>query len=477
MTDIQSFAASVQNFLDAMERSAPVKPTSVPWVYKALRDHLQAEPESLPILSFALETYEHPNLEMALQEWFAEIASSGGAVHVEGIASSESWVHPSLTSLAKGSYCFGKAPIERTRFAVPGRDGVMVGSNALYLVSIDHERYALMVTIADHGSVLLLQIIGTTHDSCQQHIDQLQERANRLNIYRGQMLTVGCKSVTFASLPPIHRDQIILPQHTLELIDRQTIAFSAAAERLKASGMHLKRGILLYGPPGTGKTLTSMYLASRMPGRTIILCAGLDYAAVSRACDLARELAPSTVILEDVDLIAQDRSNSQCASMLHELMNQMDGLHADCDVLFVLTTNRPAAIEQAISSRPGRIDQAIEVPHPDAECRRRLLTLYSAQVRTALVDLQTHVARTEGVSATFMRELVRRACLICYAGGPDDTVRDEHISQAIDEMRGDILQSRPTAHSGADPRVTDHDLALAATSPLNTNDLATSRSD
>lgn len=477
MTDIQSFAASVQNFLDAMERSAPVKPTSVPWVYKALRDHLQAEPESLPILSFALETYEHPNLEMALQEWFAEIASSGGAVHVEGIASSESWVHPSLTSLAKGSYCFGKAPIERTRFAVPGRDGVMVGSNALYLVSIDHERYALMVTIADHGSVLLLQIIGTTHDSCQKHIDHLQTRADRLSVYRGQALRIGCKSVEFATLPRMSREQIILPQRTLDLIHRQTVDFSAAAERLKASGNHLKRGILLHGPPGTGKTLTSMYLASRMPGRTTILCAGLEYAAVSRACDMARDLAPATVILEDVDLIAQDRSSSESTAMLHELMNQMDGLHSDCDVLFVLTTNRPEAIERAIASRPGRIDQAIEVPHPDAECRRRLLTLYSSHACLDLMDMDSHIARTEGVSATFMRELVRRACLICYAGGPDDTVRDEHISQAIDEMRGDILQSRPNAHSLANAPVTDHDLVCAAISLMNANELAASNRD
>src|SRR5688572_12792394 len=62
-------------------------------------------------------------------------------------------------------------------------------------------------------------------------------------------------------------------------------------------------------------------------------------------------------------------------ALLFELLNQMDGLAEDADVLFVLTTNRPDVLEPALAARPGRIDQAIEIPLPDAECRRRLLEL------------------------------------------------------------------------------------------------------
>jgi hypothetical protein len=43
----------------------------------------------------------------------------------------------------------------------------------------------------------------------------------------------------------------------------------------------------------------------------------------------------------------------------------MDGLKDNADILFVLTTNRPEQLEGALSGRPGRIDQAIEVPLPD----------------------------------------------------------------------------------------------------------------
>lgn len=61
--------------------------------------------------------------------------------------------------------------------------------------------------------------------------------------------------------------------------------------------------------------------------------------------------------------------------MLNKLLNEMDGLKEDADILFVLTTNRPEALEAALASRPGRIDQAIEFPLPDKDGRRKLVAL------------------------------------------------------------------------------------------------------
>ena len=62
--------------------------------------------------------------------------------------------------------------------------------------------------------------------------------------------------------------------------------------------------------------------------------------------------------------------------MLNALLNEMDGLKQDAEILFVLTTNRPEQLEGALAGRPGRIDQAIEVPLPDEIGRRKLVRLY-----------------------------------------------------------------------------------------------------
>src|SRR5919202_6202127 len=115
-----------------------------------------------------------------------------------------------------------------------------------------------------------------------------------------------------------------------------------------------------------------------MSGRTVILTAGLGMGLLQPAVQLARMLAPSMVVLEDVDLIAEVRGMpyGHTGPLLFELLNEMDGLAEDADVIFVLTTNRPEILESALAARPGRIDLAVELPLPDAADRRQLLALY-----------------------------------------------------------------------------------------------------
>ena len=128
---------------------------------------------------------------------------------------------------------------------------------------------------------------------------------------------------------------------------------------------------------------------------------------------LAKRLAPSLLVLEDVDLVAQERTFGPFGSspVLYELMAQMDGLGDDADVAFVLTTNRPDALEPALAARPGRVDLAVELPLPDGEGRRRLLELYGRGLDLGVKDVDGIVERTNGVTASFIKELLRRAAL------------------------------------------------------------------
>src|SRR5262249_60403113 len=111
----------------------------------------------------------------------------------------------------------------------------------------------------------------------------------------------GQISVRFHKLPDIKRDGLILPEELLRRIERQAMGLTKHAERLKAAGRHLKRGILMHGKPGTGKTLSAMYLAAQMPGRTVVVLTGGAVGSIETACQLARLLEPATIVLEDVD--------------------------------------------------------------------------------------------------------------------------------------------------------------------------------
>lgn len=177
-------------------------------------------------------------------------------------------------------------------------------------------------------------------------------------------------------------------------------------------------------------------MATQMHGRTVFLVTGRGMGLVEQACAMARMLQPATVILEDVDLVAEERThqNTACNTILFELLNQMDGLADDADVLFLLTTNRAEILEPALAARPGRVDQAIEIPLPDAGCRHRLLELYGQGLNLQLAKRDELVARTEGVSAAFVRELLRKAAVMAADEGDPIRVRDSHMEEALREL-------------------------------------------
>jgi hypothetical protein len=237
--------------------------------------------------------------------------------------------------------------------------------------------------------------------------------------YRGKVLSLERHDLYDGRVGAIHvhrmkridPSDVILPAPTRKLLDHCVLDFMKARGQLRGLGFQTKRGILLYGPPGTGKTHTIRYLASNLAGTTTFLITAEQVGLLSHYMSLARLLQPSMVVIEDVDLIARsrDRARSACdESLLNSLLNEMDGLKENSDVLFILTTNRPHDLEAALANRPGRIDQAIEVPVPDAPSRDKLVRLYGNSLKLDDDLVAEAVTRTDGVSAAFIKELMRR---------------------------------------------------------------------
>jgi ATP-dependent 26S proteasome regulatory subunit len=152
---------------------------------------------------------------------------------------------------------------------------------------------------------------------------------------------------------------------------------------------------------------------------------------------LARLLQPAVVVIEDVDLIARDREDmaGPCEeSLLNRLLNEMDGLKQDADILFILTTNRPEQLEGALAGRPGRIDQAIEVPLPDEEGRSKLVQLYGKGLMLDPAVVRDAVRRTEGVSAAFLKEMMRRTAQASIGRDGRGDVTGADLDEALDDM-------------------------------------------
>jgi len=113
----------------------------------------------------------------------------------------------------------------------------------------------------------------------------------------------------------------------------------------------------------------------------------------------------------------------------------MDGLAEDADVLFLVTTNRPDVLEPALAARPGRIDQSVELPLPDATDRRGLIGLYARGLELRTKQLDDVVERLDGASPAHVKELLRKAALLAAeAGDGAIAVEDRHLLAALDEL-------------------------------------------
>jgi hypothetical protein len=264
------------------------------------------------------------------------------------------------------------------------------------------------------------------------------------NAFRGQVLSFsesehyGNELVSFLPRPAVTADDVILPEGVLATIEGHVVGVADWSQDLLSAGQHLKRGLLLYGPPGTGKTHTVRYLMRRQAESTVILLTGTSIRFIDRAAALARRLQPSIVVLEDVDLVGMDRDFTPDSNpLLFSLLEAMDGVGADADVTFVLTTNRADILELALADRPGRVDLAVEIPRPDAACRERLLRLYARHL-TVEADLAEVVAVTEGVTASFIKEMIRRTVLVSLrAGDRPPVLRGPHFAEVLAEMNGE----------------------------------------
>lgn len=413
-------------FLNSLQEAAAAHTAEPPAAVKALMAHFGGDPKQLPTILEGFPSHEHPNVQRAVDAFLAE---EGRSAELIGLSTDAQWAEVTFAQLL--SERTQRSPFGGTVSDSPVHyvnvvlgEGEIVGcvQRALYLIRDDGAPLALLLRGPhdfSHRREVSVEVLAPDRAAADALLAAIRTGMRDRNVYRSRTLQLGRgesgeMQVRYHTLPAISRERIILPAGLLDRVERQTIRFGELSDRLRAAGRHLKRGLLLYGPPGTGKTLTAMYLSARMRDRTVILLAGqvFQQGLLRPAIVLARSLQPATVVLEDIDLIAEERGMPHATPQLYELLDQMDGLHEDADVLFLLTTNRPDVLEPALASRPGRIDLAIEVPLPDAECRERLFELYGRGLTLHVDSWERLVRQTEGASAAFIRELMRRATLL-----------------------------------------------------------------
>jgi ATPase family associated with various cellular activities (AAA) len=414
-----------------------------------LTGHLGLSAADLPVARGRWLGYDQVNFQVGLDAWLAEPGRVHEVVGLTGtdldigladLSQPPRWLEVSVGAITTAARQCG--PGGATRPCV---------CRALYLVTDQDGPLALLVEGPEEANAMERVAVEVACEDAargQRVIEHIRRLSIEQNVYRGHVLAFGtdvfgqeAALLSFLDRPRVDRDQVVLPAQVLDGIEDQVVGIARHAGRLLASGQHLKRGVLLHGAPGTGKTHTVGYLLGQLPAVTVVVLTGTSLRRIADACSIARSLQPSVVVVEDVDLIAEEREAGPIGThpLLFQLLNEMEGLGSDMDVTFLLTTNRADLLEPALAQRPGRVDHAVLLPLPDADARRRLIGLYQGNLELALTDLDAMITRTEGVTAPFIKELLRRAALRAARepeadGGGLLRVTDTHLSAALDQL-------------------------------------------
>jgi AAA+ superfamily predicted ATPase len=255
------------------------------------------------------------------------------------------------------------------------------------------------------------------------------------------------------NVPAVHYADVAGQDAALEQIRTVIELPLSHTAYFEALGVEPQSGIILYGPPGNGKTMLAKAVATESNAHFEIISGpeilsrwvGQSEANLRQVFARARQLAPSVVLIDELDSIAPRRellSAQHEVQLLSQLLVLLDGLEARGRVAVVATTNRLEAVDPAVR-RPGRFDYHIEVPCPDEAGRAAILRVCLGKLKTRRILRVEDLAKaTTGFSGAELAALCREAGMHAIRRGiasglaaPRLVVTRADVHQALQTLR------------------------------------------
>ncbi|CAG9789102.1 unnamed protein product [Diatraea saccharalis] len=224
--------------------------------------------------------------------------------------------------------------------------------------------------------------------------------------------------------PKVHWDDIAGQDAAKQALQEMVVLPSLRPELFTGLRSPAK-GLLLFGPPGNGKTLLARCVAAECSATFFSISAATltskyvgDGEKMVRALfQVARELQPSIIFVDEVDSLLCERSSGEHEAsrrLKTEFLVEFDGLPAaGADRLIVMAaTNRPQELDEAALRR---FPKRVYVSLPDLRTRsallRRVLARGSAASAITEDELSRLAALTDGYSGSDLTALCRDAAL------------------------------------------------------------------
>jgi cell division protease FtsH len=412
-----------------------------------LRAHLGTAPGDRPVVKAAYPPYDLPNVQLALEKWFAGDGRSYELVGMRGAQNRTDLTLGDILEAADRHDRFTIGAVDYAHLPISPDAELACVSCGFYLGADGEDRFAVLLRgpADEYGhNKVEIEVLAQDKEFADRLLAEIDVLVREHNIFRGQVLSFegsefghGLGPFRFHRRPPDprrHRAPRGPPGARRTPGRRRGPPPRTTPRRRPALAPRpppLRPARHRQDPHDPLSPLPPPAVHGRRPLRH------QHRGLIGPACALARMLQPALVVLEDCDLIAEARDHGSGEQpLLFQVLNEMDGLGDDADVAFLLTTNRADLLEPALVQRPGRVDLAVEIPLPDAPGRARLLGLYGTGLDLDEETTAEVVTRTEGTTASFTKELVRRSVLIA---AERESARTEpaDLREALDELLSD----------------------------------------
>ena len=307
------------------------------------------------------------------------------------------------------------------------------------LVEKDNDHISITVDI-NPGCQASVQMEGPAEN--KQGIDQFGEDVMTIardeNFYRGKKIEFA-GLIHFLNIKDKTWDSIVLDDEMKTEIKSNTVSFLKQSDQWIQYGIPAKRGVLLSGEPGTGKTIICKALMSEAEGITCITTNAYALDAdgyVTELYELADDLSPSIVFIEDLDLIGQSRMEFgyHRGSALLALLAVLDGVEEQKKIVTVATTNFLESLDKALSQRPSRFDRVIRLTRPSIKQRRQLVNRLCRKIPID-ENMQEYISiKADNCTPAQLQEIIYGLVIQHTAGQSELSFNKTDVDRAISHI-------------------------------------------
>ena len=308
------------------------------------------------------------------------------------------------------------------------------------------------------------------------NMDEMNSRYGNVNGNNKDDIT-KCKyyvkpsNVTFADIAGLEETK----EEILEAID-----LFKNSEKYKEMGVHKTlNNIMLSGASGSGKTLLVKAISNELD-MPLFACSG-DQAdkyvgTTSRNIETlfkdAKEHAPAIIFIDEFEAMAKTRTgesnNNEREGGVSTLLAQLDGLDTCEDIMVIVATNLPDAIDPAVQRR---FPTKIHISNPDFLTRLGILEINAKNMKMdENCDLEKIARNLSGMTGGDIAQIMQRAGILAVRRGKEKVTQEE-LEDSFDRVVAGLKSKTKKLNENEKVIVSHHETGHAIASYFLKNEV------